>query len=162
MDKYLIPKPLPSYKSTFELLDEPLPEVQKSTAVVLGVLRHSTAAYWNTQTILDSLNPIVGELDQMPASVLVSSEGETSLYIQAWAERLRIPCSPLVADFTKLGKKAKFLRDSRILKESTHLLVFLGTRSDKNEKIAMKELKKGKRVFTVHPQSKELEEWIPG
>lgn len=162
MDKYLIRAPQQTYKSTFELLDEPVELPKQKKGILLGVLGHSTHSHWTKETILNLVNPLLGELEEMPTSILLPTEGDTSLYIQDWAERLKISCSPLVADFTKLGKKAKFLRDNRIIKDSTHLLVFLGARSDKNEKIALKELKKGKRVFTVSPETKELEEWVEG
>jgi hypothetical protein len=82
----------------------------------------------------------------------------SSVLISIWAERNEIDSQMIEADYRKLGRRAGFLRDAMILKECTHLLVFLGLRSQKNEEIATREAKKGKKVYTIHPKSWEIAE----
>jgi hypothetical protein len=163
MDKYLIkPTSIPdssgSHKSTLELLDD-LP-AQKAVPISLGVLGSSQDSFWNQNTISDTiLNPVLADLGRLPDSMLLPTDGASSLLLQVWGEKQKIPLTCLDADWAKLGKKARALRDARILKESTHLLLFLGKRSDTYEKIAIRECKKGKIVYTIDTQSKELVEW---
>jgi hypothetical protein len=162
MEKYLIPtksnaKPH-SHLSTLELLDD-LP-AQQATPIVLGVLGSSQDSYWTQNTITDTiLHQLLADFERMPDSMLLPTDGATSLLLQVWGEKQSIPLTCLDADWAKLGKKARALRDSRILKEATHLLIFLGKRSDTYEKVAIRECKKGKIVYTVDGQSKELVEW---
>jgi len=92
--------------------------------------------------------------------VLLPTEGNTSIFIQIWAERNKIPCTPIEADWSRMGRKARALRDSRIVKEATHLLFFLGKRSDYYEKMAIRELKKGKIVYTIDATEGALTQWI--
>ena len=160
MDKYLIKPSLQNYKSTFELLGEEISQPTKAN-IVLGFLGSSTASYWTTERVIDNIiNPVIGSIGQLPDSILLPTEGATSLLIQVWGERQNLPLTPLECNWQKLGRKAKALRDGRILKESSHLVLFLGKRSDTYEKIAIREVKKGKRVFTVDADSKELAEWV--
>lgn len=163
MDKYLIkptnaPDVSGGHKSTLELLDDLPP--QKGVPIVIGILGSSQDSYWTQNTISDTiLNPILSDLGRLPDSMLLPTDGASSMLLQVWGEKQSIPLTCLDADWAKLGKKARALRDSRILKESTHLLLFLGKRSDTYEKIAIRECKKGKIVYTMNTQSKELVEW---
>ena len=152
------------YKSTFDCLqDEPLLYPNLTT---LGVLGHSTAKRWTRESIANSImNPILGEIGKVPDIILIPAEGTTSILLEAWAENHRLPpnaCKALDTDWARMGRKARALRDSRILKEATHLLIFLGIRSDYYEKIAMREAKKGRPVFIVDPKSGEVEQWSLG
>ena len=136
MDKWLI------HKSTMELLED-----SPVTKMNLGVIGASTAKVWNRETITDIMNPVLGELG-LPDTIFMPTEGVTSILLQTWAERQNIACQAVSADWIRLGRRARALRDGRILKESSHLIMFIG-RSDYYEKIAIRELKRGKRVFTV-------------
>jgi len=153
MDKYL---------STFELLEEPKePEVKPTTdGFVLGVLGSSSAAYWNRETITDILNPVIGDQDKIPTLLHIPTDGSTSLLIQIWAEKHSIKCAPINADWIRLGPRARAMRDARIIKESTHLVFFVGSRSDYYEKMAIREAKKGKTVYTIDGSTKELVKWV--
>jgi hypothetical protein len=157
MDKYLI---RPSV-STLELLEDTPLTHSEVKPIRLGILGQSSDGFWNKVTIGEKvLNPLVQELERFPDEFLLPADGNTSIYIQHWASSQKITATVLEADWGKLGKRAGALRDARILKESTHLLVFLSTRSDRYEKIAIREVKKGKHVFTIDPESKDLVEWI--
>lgn len=149
MDKYLIP----SYKSTLELLEE----VQVKPEFVLGIVGHASAT---KESITESMLSIAADMNLLPNSVLLPTEGNTSIFIQIWAERNKIPCTPIEADWSRMGRKARALRDSRIVKEATHLLFFLGKRSDYYEKMAIRELKKGKIVYTIDATEGALTQWI--
>ena len=127
--------------------------------IILGVFGH-----WNKITESDLqtniLNLILQELGRLPDKVLIPTEGNTSIYIQDWAESLRIPHQIFQADFRKHQKLAWILRDDRIQKECTHALVFLSQKSTKTEKHAEKMAKKGKRVFTSSPYTQEVIELV--
>jgi hypothetical protein len=150
MDKYL---------TTRQLLDdvEVLSEIKEFS---LGILGSSDAAYWNTNTISDIINPILSEVGKIPSTVNIPAKGITSLLLQVWAEKQKIICKSVDSDWIRLGRKARAMQDSRIIKDSSHLLFFIGTRSDYYEKIAIREAKKGKVVYTVDAKTKELVQWV--
>jgi hypothetical protein len=156
MDKYLIKNPA---LSTLELLDDVKPVVAKP--VVLGILGNSAAAKWTRETIAETImNPLLGEIERLPDTILMPSEGNTSILLQIWADRQNIPCQSIDADWARMGRRARIMRDARILKEATHLIFFLGARSDYYEKMAIREAKKEKIVFTVDATSGELIQWV--
>jgi hypothetical protein len=160
MDKYLIKK------STFEILgDSEVCEPSNEKKVeggefTLGVLGSSSAGYWNRDTITDILNPLIGEEEKIPSLLNIPTDGTTSILLQIWAERQGVKCAPVDSDWIRLGRRARALRDARIVKESTHLLFFVGTKSDYYEKMAMREAKKGKIVYTIDGKTKELVRWV--
>ena len=127
--------------------------------ILLGILgKHEQIS---KQDIHESvLHPLVSAIGRLPDKILLPSEGTSSAYITLWAERLNIETHCLEADWRKLQRRAGILRDSRILKESTHLLVFGNTRSSKNEEIAIREAKKGKEVYLVDHSSLELAQLV--
>jgi hypothetical protein len=102
----------------------------------------------------NTLTLILQELGRMPDKVLIPSEGNSSIYIQEWAESLRIKTQQFQSDWIRNGKIAQILRDDRMAKECTHALVFLPVprgkeqKSTRLEKFAEKMCKKGKIVFT--------------
>jgi len=148
-------------KSTLELLDD-LPEESPTETpdFTLGILGSSDATYWNSNTISDIINPIISEIGKMPTSLSVPAKGITSLLIQAWGEKQKICCKTIDSDWIRLGRKARALQDSRIIKDSSHLVFFVGSRSDYYEKIAIREAKKGKTVYTIDGKTRELVEWV--
>jgi hypothetical protein len=106
------------------------------------------------------LHPLMSVLGRLPDKILVPSEGTSSAYISLWAERQNIDTHCVEADWRKFQRKAAILRDARILKESTHLLVFIGTKSRTNEQTAIRQVKKGKQVFLVEPNPVEMCELV--
>jgi hypothetical protein len=84
----------------------------------------------------------------------------SSTYISIWSEKLNIETQIVEADWKRQGRKAGFLRDSRILKESTHLLIFNGPRSKINETTGIREAKKGKQVFLVEHGSLDITQLV--
>ncbi len=156
MDKYLIK----TNKSTLELLEDlpALEEIQKE--IVLGVLGNSSASVWTSQILLEKvLEPILEELKNQPTKLLLPADGTTSLLLETWAGKQKVDSKVYSADWKVLGRRARSIRDSQIVKESSHLLVFLGGRSDYYEKMAMREVKKGKVVYTVDSKTLELVQW---
>lgn len=95
------------------------------------------------------LHPLVSAIGRLPDKMLIPAEGTSSAYITLWAENTNIETHCVEADWKKLQRKAAFLRDARIMKESTHLLIFLGTRSKAYEQTAILQAKKGKEVYVV-------------
>lgn len=96
----------------------------------------------------NTLTPILQELGRTPDKILLPSEGNSSIYIQDWAESLGIKTQTFYSDWAKNGRIAQIIRDDRMFKECSHALVFLSQRSNRLEKFAEKMTKKGKMVFT--------------
>lgn len=123
--------------------------------IYLGILgTHNTIT---KEEIHDKiLHPLMSVLGRIPDKLILPSEGTSSAFISIWAERSHIDTQCVEADWRKFQRKAGILRDARILKECTHLLVFLGIKSRSNEQVAIRHAKKGKQVFLVEPNPIEL------
>jgi hypothetical protein len=138
-----------------DLFDEPLTQ---GTPLYFGVLG-KTDTLTKQKLSEEILHPLLSLWSRLPDKVLLPSEGTSSALISIWAEQNNVEFQSFDANYQKLGRKAGFLRDAMITKEATHLLVFLGTRSQKNEQIAIREVKKGKHVYTVDPKTFDLTEY---
>ena len=97
------------------------------------------------------LLPILQELGSVPTKLLLPSEGNSSIYLQEWAETLSISTQVFRSDWARNGKIAQHLRDDQIRNECTHALVFLSSRSTRLERFSESLAKKGKMVFTSSP-----------
>ena len=135
--------------------DEPF---KQGTPLYLGVLG-KTDTLTKQKLSEEILHPLLSLWSRLPDKVFLPSEGTSSALLSIWAEQNHIEFQSLDANYQKLGRKAGFLRDAMITKEATHLLVFLGTRSQKNEQIAIREVKKGKHVYAVDPKTFDLTEY---
>ena len=116
------------------------------TIIVVGVF-----GYQNKVTFADVqeiLTAILQEIGRIPDKNLLPTEGNSSMYVQDWAESLHSKTQVFQSDWMRNGKSAQRIRDERIQKECTHALVFLSNRSDRLEKYAESLAKKGKIVFT--------------
>lgn len=102
------------------------------------------------------LHPLVSAIGRLPDKVLVPSEGTSSAYISLWAEKATLELHCVDADWRKLQRRAGIMRDARILKESTHLLIFVGARSKTYEQTGIREAKKGKQVYLVDHDTLDL------
>ena len=131
----------------------------RANPLYVGVLG-KTEGISQEKLIQEVVFPLLSLWGRLPEKLILSSEGMSSVLFSIWAERNEVEYQMLEADYRKLGRRAGFLRDSMIVKECTYLLVFLGIRSQKNEEIALREAKKGKKVFTIHPKSLEITELI--
>jgi hypothetical protein len=96
----------------------------------------------------NTLTPILAEIGRPPDKVLIPTDGNSSIYIQSWAEALKIKTQIFQADWQRNGRMAQILRDDRMFKECTHALVFLSQKSQRLEKFAERMARKGKMVFT--------------
>lgn len=95
------------------------------------------------------LLPILEEIGTVPTTILVPSEGNSSIYIQDWAESLHIKTQIFQSDWMRNGRIAQIIRDDKMVKECTHALYFLSPRSNRLEQTSEKTARKGKTVFTV-------------
>ena len=82
------------------------------------------------------LNPILDDLvtnywkkDTKISKVLLPEEPLSSSFIECWANRQSIHVELIKSDWINQGRKAGILRDARIEKESTVLIVFEGPKS---------------------------------
>lgn len=116
--------------------------------ILLGVLgKHEQISKQDIHEKI--LNPLMSAIGRLPDRIFLPSEGTSSAYISLWGERVNVETVSIDADWRKLQRKAGILRDARILKEATHLLVFLGPRSRSYEQTGIREAKKGKQVYLV-------------
>jgi hypothetical protein len=128
-----------------DFLDEPR---TIGTPILLGILGiHNQITKEEIHEKI--LHPLMSVLGRLPEKILLPSEGTSSAYISIWAERNNIDTHCVEADWRKFQRKAGILRDARILKESTHLVVFVGSKSRSNEQTAIRQAKKGKQVFLI-------------
>jgi len=130
-------------------------ELFTPSIIILGVF-----GYQNKVTFADVqeiMTGILQEIERLPDKILVPSEGNSSMYVQDWAESLHIKTQIFQSDWMRNGKSAQRFRDERIQKECTHALVFLSNRSDRLEKYAESLAKKGKIVFTKNSQDTKKE-----
>jgi hypothetical protein len=128
-------------------------EIFEPNVFVLGIFGNTNKV--SEQDLQDNtLTLILQELGRTPDKVLIPVEGNSSIYIQEWAEALGIKTQAFQSDWVRNGKIAQILRDDRMAKECTHALVFLPAprggvqKSTRLEKFAEKLCKKGKCVFT--------------
>jgi len=103
------------------------------------------------------LTVLLQEFGKVPDKILIPSEGNSSMYIQSWAESLCCKTQGFQSDWGRNGKMAQIIRDDRIQKECTHAVVFLSSRSTRLEKMAEKMARKGKIIFTYDNQLLRLE-----
>jgi len=82
------------------------------------------------------LNPVLDDLvtnylkkDTKIAKILLPEEPLSSSFIECWANRQDIPVELIKSEWGTHGRKAGVLRDARIEKESTILIVFEGPKS---------------------------------
>jgi hypothetical protein len=127
--------------------------------ILLGVLgKHEQISKQDIHEKI--LHPLVSAIGRLPDKVLIPSEGTSSAYITLWAEKANLELHPVDADWRKLQRRAGIMRDARIQKESTHLLIFVGARSKNYEQTGIREAKKGKTVFLVDHDSLDLCELV--
>jgi len=139
-----------------EFLDEPRSVGQQ---IVLGVLgTHSTITKQEIHETI--LHPLLSVFDRVPDKLILPEEGLSSAYLSLWAERHGVEIHSVKADWTKFQRKAGILRDARIQKEATHLLIFVGPRSRSYEQTGIRQCKKGKRVFLIEPNPIEMYEIV--
>jgi hypothetical protein len=106
------------------------------------------------------LHPILAVLGKVPDIVYMPSDGTSSAVIGAWTDRCEINNEMIHADFRKLGRRAFAMRDARILKDASDILVFEQPKSEYLVKLGIREMKKGKRIFSVSPgKNWELQQW---
>ena len=121
---------------------------------VFGTMNKIGEAEFQETVIMQLLQ----QLERVPDKILLPSEGNSSIYLQEWAEALHIQTQTFHSDWKRNGKIAQIIRDDRMQKECTHALVFLTDKSEKLNKQAEKMVKKEKQVFTYHTHLKLLNE----
>ena len=122
-------------------------EIFKPQVIVLGILGYTNKI--SESDLQDNiLTLLLQELGRIPDKILLPSDGNSSIYIQEWADSLRIKTQMFHSDWMRYGKRAQMIRDDRIEKECTHMLLFLSDRTTRLEKKAESLVKKGKIVFT--------------
>ena len=91
------------------------------------------------------LNPAL-EAWGLPEELLIPGDGESGEVIQTWAHGRGIPVTRVTADWTRNGKRAGLLRDARIQREASHMILLQGPRSNAFTTLAGRLQRKGRPV----------------
>lgn len=126
-------------------------EIFTPEPIVLAVFGQSTTLT-DTDLHHEILHPLLAEWERPPDTILLPTESKTGADIQDWAETLHLRTTLFHSDWKRNGRIAQVLRDDRMIKECTHALIFLTTRTKRLESFAEKWARKGKTVFTWHPE----------
>ena len=135
--------------------------VQEGEAFILGIL--GTRSQIEKDTLYANiLQPIIDTIGRKPEQIILPSESISSAYISLWADDMNIPTQSLQADWFRMGRRAKFLRDNSIQQQATHYLIFEAPKSPFYEQMGVRLAKKHPgRVFTVNgsnaPEVSQLE-----
>jgi hypothetical protein len=122
--------------------------------VVLGVLgTRSNIRYEDLDSQI--MGPMV-EAWGDPDEIVLPAEGDSSAAIQGWAERRKIPVSLVGSDWKTQGRRAGLLRDARIQRESTHLLLLQGPRSNALSNLGLRLSRKGRPVVISERPGEEI------
>ncbi len=134
-----------------------LSPLRTQAPIYLGILGYRNDM--NMEELCENvLHPLVQSLTRLPEKVILPVEGTSSIYISDWAERSSIPYQEFISDWKRDGRRARILRDSRILKEATHLLCINGPRSTYYETLGTKNVKKKEAVYVLEYKTKEVSE----
>ncbi len=127
------------------------------TIITLGIIG-------STQTIKEkdmwaTMDAIVEHLESAPQRLLIPSDGNSSIYIQSWADSKKIQYTLFECDWVRLGKRASMMRDSAIQKEADHFLLVKSpkAKSDRLDKLGNSLAKKKKVVFLFGEELELLE-----
>ena len=106
-----------------------------------------------------TMDAIAEHLETSPQRILVPSEGNSSIYIQSWADSKKIQYTLFECDWVRLGKRAAMMRDSAIQKEADYFLLVKSpkSKSDRLDKLGASLAKKGKTVFLFGEELEVLE-----
>jgi len=116
----------------------------QDSRIVLGVL--GTRSNIRAEELdINIIAPLV-EAWGLPDEIIVPSEGDSSQAIQSWAQLKNIPISLVGCDWVAQGRRAGILRDARIQREATHLLMLQGPRSNALTALAERLSRKGRPV----------------
>ena len=122
--------------------------------IVLGVLgTRSNMRYEELDAQI--MGPLV-EAWGAPDEIVLPAEGDSSAAIQGWAERRKIPVSLVGSDWKTQGRRAGLLRDARIQRESTHLLMLQGPRSNALSTLGLRLSRKGRPVVISERPGQEV------
>lgn len=81
--------------------------------------------------------PIV-EAWGIPDEVIAPDEGDSAQAIITWCRNNDVPLRLIACDWAKQGRRAGMLRDAKLQKEATHLVLLQGPRSNKLAELATK------------------------
>lgn len=91
------------------------------------------------------MGPIV-EAWGFPDEILAPAESDSTQIILTWAKEKGIPVQLVTADWRTQGRRASALRDGRIQRDATHLLMLQGPRSNALMTLASRLDRKGRPV----------------
>lgn len=120
-------------------------KIRISDRVLLGVL--GTRSNTRLEDVVATLMAPLVEAWGTPDELLLPSEGDSSIAIQTWAAGLKIPVRLVSCDWASQGRRASMLRDARIQREATHLLLLQGPRSNALSTLATRLSRKGRPVI---------------
>ena len=116
----------------------------QNTRKVLGFLgKRSNVRYEDIETQI--LEPVLREWGT-PDEIILPAEGESSYAIQLWAQKNGVSIQLIGCDWLTHGRRASMLRDIQIQRDSTHLVMIQGPRSNSYSVLAERLRRKGRNV----------------
>jgi hypothetical protein len=128
------------------------------TRIVFGVLGTRNKMSYE-DFVSQILNPTM-EVWGLPAEIVAPADGESAEVLQAWAAHHKIPVCLVAADWSRNGKRAGLLRDARIQREATHMILLQGPRSNALATLAGRLQRKGRPVVISERPGTSVQ--IPG
>lgn len=122
-------------------------EICEPSVIVLGIFGQCSSLT-DIELHETVLHPLLEEWGRTPDHILLPTDSTIACSIQDWAESLHIKTQLFYSDWTRNGKIAQVLRNDRMIKECTHALIFLTSRTKRLEAFSEKWARKGKSVFT--------------
>lgn len=120
------------------------PLIRQPERAVLGVLgTRSNVRYEDFER--DVLAPTV-EAWGNPDELILPAESDSTQIILTWAKQKDIPVRLVTADWKQQGPRAGVLRDGRIQRDATHLLLLQGPRSNTLMTLGKRLERKGRPV----------------
>jgi hypothetical protein len=127
---------------------------QMPDRMVLGVLgTRSNIRYEDLDSQI--MSPLVTAWGE-PMEILIPADGDSSYAIESWATRRKIPVTLVGADWKSQGRKAGMLRDAKIQREATHLLLLQGPRSNALSNLGARLSRKGRPVVISERPGQEI------
>ena len=121
-----------------------LSPLTRPTRVVLGVLGTRNSTHYDE--FVEQIMAPIEEAWGTPDEIIAPAESESSQILVTWATRSGVPVSLVSADWIKQGKRAGILRDARIQREASHMLLLQGPRSNTLSALATRLQRKGRPV----------------
>jgi hypothetical protein len=128
-------------RSLSPLLERPTRQTDHTVLGIIGT--RSNVRYEDFE--MNIIGPVI-EAWGVPDELILPADSESTEIFQSWASRKGVPVRFVACDWVRQGKRAGMLRDARIQREATHLVLLQGPRSNTLSELAARLSRKGRPV----------------